>query len=139
MTLACTSSPCHDTGLAPGTTFTYTVVTSLGAWRARSATATATTTTGLLAVTGHQVNGSGKTRLSGTAPTASQVDVALCRATVPVCTATTPGYVETATATPTSAGAWTTSPTAAKLVTGTTYTATATQGAAISAPYAFTP
>ena len=38
----CTSSPCADTGLASGTTFTYTVTSQLGGWT-RSGTTTGST------------------------------------------------------------------------------------------------
>ena len=46
-TVACsglTASPCHDTGLAPSTTYTYTVSAVVGSWtRAAATTPTATT------------------------------------------------------------------------------------------------
>lgn len=48
-TVACsglTASPCHDTGLATGTTFTYTVAAVLGSWSAAAATTPSATTTG---------------------------------------------------------------------------------------------
>ena len=49
-TVACsglTASPCHDTGLSSGTTFTYTVTVVLGAWtKAAATTPSATTSAG---------------------------------------------------------------------------------------------
>jgi hypothetical protein len=138
VTLACTASPCHDTGLTSGVTYTYTVRPALAAWAGPSVAATATTTAAL-DVTGATVLGSGKTRLLGTTGTAGlAVDVALCQGTVAACGPATAGYLETVSVTPAAVGAWTTTPTVAKLVTGTAYTAQAVQGPAVSAPFSFT-
>jgi hypothetical protein len=138
VTLACTASPCHDTGLTSGVTYTYSVTATLGGWRTTPVTATATTT-GVLTLDAALVTGGGKTRFSGTATTAGvTVDVALCRTATPVCTTTTPGYVESVSVTPATLGAWTTGPTTSRLVPGTTYWATAAQGPALSAPLVFT-
>lgn len=138
VTLSCTVSPCHDTGLTSGVTYTYAVRASLGAWLGPAVTVSATTTAPL-DVTGATVLGAGKTRLLGSSGTAGvPVDVALCQGTVASCGPTTPGYVETVSVTPAAPGAWTTPLTATKLVTGTAYTAQAVQGPAVSAPFTFT-
>lgn len=138
VTLACSASPCHDTGLTSGLTYTYRVWAALGGWRSSAVTATATTTAAL-DVTGAVLTRSGKAKLSGTTATGGlPVDVAVCQGTVAACTTTTPGYVETVSVTPAAPGGWTTAPTAAKLVAGTAYTAQAVQGPAISAAFGFT-
>lgn len=138
VTLACTSSPCQDSGLAAGTTYTYAVSVALAGWASAAVTASATTTGGLL-VTGATANRPGKVRVSGTGAVAGvPVDVALCLGALPVCTTTTLGYLETLSVTPAAAGAWTTGPSGTKALPGVAYTAAAVQAGAVSPPYVFT-
>jgi hypothetical protein len=46
-----TASPCHDTGLAGSTTFTYTVSAVLGSWSQAAATTPSATTTSATSIT----------------------------------------------------------------------------------------
>jgi hypothetical protein len=137
VTLTCTTSPCHDTGLTSGVTYTYTVQTVLGAWTAATAPAANATTTAALLVAGHTGNRSGKVRFTGTGAVAAvPLDVAVCSAPVLTCTPTSATYLESVTLTPATPGLWT-SPLTSRLTAGSTYVATASQGATVSAPYTF--
>ena len=46
-----TASPCHDTGLAASTTYTYTVKAVLGSWSQAGATTASATTSAAVAIT----------------------------------------------------------------------------------------
>jgi hypothetical protein len=134
-----TASPCHDTGLASGTTYTYTLTAVLGGWTASAATTVGAATTGPLTITkGGVTGGSDKAKFSGTGAVAGVViDVAVCRASGNPCTPGSPDYLQTVAFTPAANGTWgPTAPTAGKLPTGS-YEAQASDGARVSALFPF--
>lgn len=134
-----TASPCHDTGLASGTTYTYAVVATLGSWSTAAPTTAAAATTGPLTITSATVaGGSDKAKFSGTGAVAGVViDVAVCHASGNPCNPASPDYVTTVSFTPAANGTWgPTAPTTGKLAPGS-YEAQATDGGRTSALVAF--
>lgn len=136
-TVACsglTASPCHDTGLTPSTTYTYTVSAVLGTWAAAAATTPSATTTAAFAITSHAQSGN-KVTFSGTGSSGSTtISVVVCSVNAFPCASP----VATVTRTAPSAGTWGPTAQTPSLSNGTTYYAQATQGSSVSTAYTFT-
>jgi hypothetical protein len=136
-----TASPCHDTGLSSGITFTYTLTAVLGTnWlRAAETTPSATTTASFAITTRTFSNGSRKYSFSGTgAPATAQVTVTVCTVDVWPCAAANQAS-PVVTVTPPAPGPWGPTGSTGNLNVGTTYFARASQGAASTATFTFTP
>lgn len=135
-----TASPCHDTGLAGGTTFTYTVTAVLGSWSAAAPSTATTATSGPLTITkGGTAGNSNRAKFSGTGAAAGvTIQVHVCRATGNPCTPSSSSYVESVSFTPTATGTWGPTGTTGKLANNQPYEAQATDGARTSPLWSFT-
>lgn len=134
-----TASPCHDTGLASGTTFTYTVTAVLAGWSRSAATTATASTTGPLTITkGGTAGNSSKAKFSGTGAAAgATIQVHVCRASGNPCTPTSSAYLETVSFTPTANGTWGPTGTTSKLANNQQLEAQATDGARVSPLFPF--
>lgn len=130
VTRGSTAVTCTDDGLAAATTYSYVVTPVLGASWVGPATAAFTGTTASFQITGAMpVGGSKKYRFQGRGSSGTNsITIEVCAATVPTCTSTTTGWVETVTVAPAGVGAWQSPPTGTKLdLNPGPYTFTATQ------------
>jgi hypothetical protein len=130
-----TASPCHDTGLASSTTFTYTVSAVLGTWSTAAATTPSATTAAPLAITSAGISGN-KAAFSGTGSSGTtQITVVVCKANSFPCSST--NTEATVAVSNPSAGAWGPTAQTSNLPNGASHWAQATQGSSTSAVFAF--